>query len=307
MRDVGVIYLCRFAEGEDPVRRFLKTYRDHAAGMEHDLHVVFKGFPDRAKLEATRALFDGMPINAIELDDSGFDLGSYVAAAKAVSNRRVIFLNTFSQIQAPNWLQYFDSAMNEPGVGIVGATGSWQSNAAGYERTAKRLLNKIWNLKGVRQVTGRGGVEPQPALPLTMNRRSRLRYILSLFHYIYNVFEYGRHPNPHIRTNAFMVDRVQFLSLRLPSFANKKDAYKFESGRRSLTRQYIARGLQVVVTDRNGKVYAIGQWDKSGTFWIGDQANLLIADNRTCDYAEGTREFRAYLEQTAWADPWAPT
>ena len=306
MRVVGVIYLCRFAEGEEPVRRFLKTYRDHAAGVEHDFHVVFKGFPDRAKLEAARALFDGIPINVIELDDSGFDLGSYVAAAKAVSNRRVIFLNTFSQIQAPNWLHYFDSAMDEPGVGIVGATGSWQSNAAGYERTAKRLLNKIWNLNGVRQVTGRGGVEPPPVLPLTMKRRSRLRYILSLFHYVYNVFEYGRHPNPHIRTNAFMVDRAQFLSLRLPSFANKKDAYKFESGRRSLTRQYLTRGLQTVVTDRNGTVYGIEEWDKSGTFWTGEQANLLIADNRTCDYAEGTQEFRAYLEQTAWADPWAP-
>lgn len=307
MRDVGVIYLCRFAEGDEPVRRFLQTYRDHAAGVEHDFHVVFKGFPDRATLDAARALFDGIAINAIELDDSGFDLGSYVAAAKAVSNRRLIFLNTFSQIQADNWLRHFDRAMNEPGVGVVGATGSWQSNAAGYERTLKRLLNKVWNLNGVRQITGRGAAEPPPALPLTMKRRSRLRYILSLFHYVYNVFEYGRHPNPHIRTNAFMVDRAQFLSLKLPSFKNKKDAYRFESGRRSLTRQYLARGLQTVVTDRNGKVYATEQWNVSETFWTGDQVNLLIADNRTCDYAEGTPEFRVYLEHAAWVDPWAPT
>lgn len=305
MHDVGVIYLCRFAEGEDSVRRFLATYRAYRAGIDHDFHVVFKGFPDRLKLEAFRALFDGLPINDIEVDDTGFDLGSYVKAAKAVPNRRVLFLNTFSQILADDWLQHFERAMNEPGVGIVGATGSWQSNAAGYERTAKRLLKKVWNLKPVRRATGRGNIEVPASPPLTMKRRSRLRYILSAFHYVYNVFEYGRHPNPHIRTNAFMVDRAQFLSLRLPAFKNKKDAYRFESGRRSLTRQYLARGLQPVVTGQDGKVYGIEQWDKSGTFWIGDQANLLVADNRTADYAQGTPELRTYLQHIAWIDPWA--
>lgn len=307
MKDIGVIYLCRFAEGEAPVQRFLQSYREHAAGADHDFHVVFKGFVDPEKLEAFRALFAGLPIKAIELDDSGFDLGSYVRAAQAVSNRRLIFFNTFSQIQAADWLKHFDRAMDAPGVGVVGATGSWQSNAAGYERTAKRLLTKIWNMKPIRQATGRGDIEPLQTLPLAMKRRSRLRYILSAFHYIYNVIEYGRHPNPHIRTNAFMVDRAQFLSLRLPSFSNKKEAYRFESGRRSLTRQYLSRGLQLVVIDRNGKVYAIDQWYASGTFWVGDQSNLLVADNRTSDYAEGTAEFRSYLERAAWIDPWAPT
>jgi hypothetical protein len=303
MRDIGVIYLCRFAEGEEPVRRFLRTYRDHVAGVDHDLHVVFKGFTDPTKLEAFRTIFDGIPINAIELDDTGFDLGSYVKAAKAVSNRRVIFLNTFSQIQGANWLRHFDQAMNAPGIGLAGATGSWQSNAASYERTLKRLMAKIWTLRPfAKPVTG-----DSKSLPLTMQRRSRLRYIFSLFHYIYFVIEYGRHPNPHIRTNAFMVDRAQFVSLYFPSFENKKDAYRFESGRRSLTRQYIARGLQPVVVDRNGKAYAVDQWKASGTFWIDNQVNLLIADNRTCDYAEGAPELRTYLEHIAWVDPWAHT
>lgn len=307
MRDVAIIYLYRFAEGEQSVRRFLQTYRAHPAGMEHDFHVIFKGFSDRTQLELGRALFEGIPINAIELTDDGFDIGSYIAAARLVSNRRVLFLNTFSQIQGDNWLKYYDQALSAPGVGVVGATGSWQSNAASYERTLKRLVIKLWNLPNEMRRLAGAGVDQPPPLPLTMQRRSRLRYVLSLFHYIYLVFEYGRHPNPHIRTNAFMVDRSQFLSLRFPSFKNKKDAYKFESGRLSLTRQYIARGLQPVVTDRNGKVYAVDQWKASGTFWIDDQVNLLVADNRTCDYAEGAKELRAYLEHIAWIDPWART
>jgi hypothetical protein len=307
MRDIGVIYLYRFAEGERPVQRFLQTYRDHPAGVDHNFYVIFKGFPDRTQLEFGRALFDGIPINSIELSDDGFDIGSYVAAARLVSDRRVLFLNTFSQIQGDNWLRHYDRAMNEPGVSIVGATGSWQSNAASYERTLKRLINKMWNLIQVSQLTGRGRVERPPPLPLTVKPRSRWRYILSSFHYIYLIFEYGRYPNPHIRTNAFMVDRAQFLSLRLPSFKNKKDAYRFESGRSSLTRQYIARGLQPLVIDRNGKVFAVDRWNASATFWIDNQVNLLIADNRTCDYAKGDKELRIYLERIAWDDPWART
>ncbi|HEY4141228.1 MAG TPA: hypothetical protein VGM57_07440 [Pseudolabrys sp.] len=304
MRDIGVIYLCRFAEGEEPVRRFLATYRAHDAGVDHDLHVVFKGFPDRVSLEKFYALFDGFDINPIELDDSGFDLGAYVRAAQAVSNRRVIFLNTFSQIQDANWLRHFDNAINAPNAGVVGATGSWQSNAASYERTLKRLLAKV----GIFQKDLVPHSRPEGGsfqLPLTMQTRSPWRYLLSPFRYSYNVFEYGRHPNPHIRTNAFMVDRSQFLTLRFPSFANKTDAYKFESGRLSLTRQYIARGLKVVVVGRNGQAYAIDQWRNSGTFWTGDQSNLIVADNRTADYVEGSEKLRAYLEHIAWVDPWA--
>src|SRR5689334_15510580 len=102
MREAGIIYLYRFAEGQNPAQRFLQSYRDHAAGLEHDFHVIFKGFPDRHQLELGRALFTGIPINSIELPDEGYDIGSYVAAAQAVSNRRLIFLNTFSQIRGYN-------------------------------------------------------------------------------------------------------------------------------------------------------------------------------------------------------------
>ena len=304
MRDVGVIYLCRFAEGEEPVRRFLASYRAHPAGLDHDLHVVFKGFPNRAAQDKSRALFPGVAINPIELDDHGFDLGSYVRAARAVGNRRVLFLNTFSQIEAPGWLAFFNRAMNEPGVGLAGATGSWQSNAASYERTLIRIVNNLRLRLGAKTRIGTGAGIARLE-PLSMRPRPFSRYVFGPFEYAHKVYEYGRHPNPHIRTNAFMVDRAEFLSLRLPAFKSKTEAYRFESGRLSLTRQYLARGLRTVVVDRNGAVYDIPQWYRSGTFWAGGQENLLIADNRTCDYAEGTPEMRRYLEHIAWIDPWA--
>lgn len=112
MRDVGVIYLYRFSEGEMPVRRFLETYRSHPAGVDHDLHVIFKGFPDQESLARGLALFADIPIKPVEVDDSGYDIGSYVRAANIVLNRRLLFLNTFSQILADNWLGHFDRALN---------------------------------------------------------------------------------------------------------------------------------------------------------------------------------------------------
>ena len=100
VHNIGVIYLYRFAEGEYPVRRFIHSYREHSAGVAHDFHVIFKGFPDRPSLRLAQSLFADIPINAIELADIGYDIGSYVQAAKAVGNKRLIFFNTFSQILA---------------------------------------------------------------------------------------------------------------------------------------------------------------------------------------------------------------
>lgn len=302
MRDIGIIYLCRFAEGEEPVRSFLASYRAHEAGVDHDLHVVFKGFPDRASLDRFRALFDGLVINVIELDDSGFDLGAYVRAARAVTNRRVIFLNTFSRILADNWLRYFDNAMNEPGVGVAGATGSWQSNAASYERILKRLIQRLWGWS--EKDKPNAGTVAQLPLSIALQPRPAFRYLFAPFYYLYLIYQYGRHPNPHLRTNAIMVDRAQFLSLRLPDFRTKNDAYRVESGRLSLTRQYMAKGFKPVVIDRNGVSHAIEQWYASSTFWSGGQANLLIGDKRTRAYDAGTPEMRTYLEHSAWLDPW---
>ena len=304
MRDVGVVYLYRFAEGEHPVRRFLKSYRDHSAGIEHEFHVVFKGFPDQRRLNLGRELFSGMQINSIELEDNGYDIGSYLAAANAVSNRRLIFLNTFSLILGDDWLRHFDRALTAPEVGLVGATGSWLSNASGYEGALRRLFYRAKHLPTQLRYLFNRESEKTSEKMLKMRKRSLRRYLQSPFTYLYNIFEFGRFPNPHIRTNSFMMERIRFLSLDFPSFKKKSEAYRFESGRRSLTRQIIRQGLRPVVVDRNGRVYDIAEWKSSATFWINDQENLLIADNRTRDYAEGDEELREYLEDAAWVNPW---
>ena len=73
----------------------------------------------------------------------GFDLGSYVQAAKAVGNKRLIFFNTFSQILTDDWLAHFSRALSLPGVGLAGASGSWHANTSSYEGALKALFYKI--------------------------------------------------------------------------------------------------------------------------------------------------------------------
>ncbi|HEV2098530.1 MAG TPA: hypothetical protein VGR45_06335, partial [Stellaceae bacterium] len=150
MATIGVVYLYRFAEGELSARTFLESYRAHPAGIEHDLHVILKGFPDKTSRAAARALFGPVAANPIELDDTGYDIGSYLAAARRVANNRLAFLNTFSAILADDWLVHLAAALDRPDVGLVGATGSWQSLGSAY--TAAALRSVHWVRHPVRYV-----------------------------------------------------------------------------------------------------------------------------------------------------------
>ena len=315
---VGVVYLCRFAEGERPVRGFVDSYRAHPAGADHDLHVVFKGFPDQSSLMAARALFGELPIHAIELEDKGYDIGSYFAAARIVANQRLIFFNTFTELLADNWLKKFDDALSLPDVGLVGATGSWQSHRSMYQASWRRALYWIRHpLEYVRQNDAdrlsigdsrkaQDAAVPTIELKTGDARRAFGQFARALYHLIrfdQLLLPYTPYPNPHIRTNAFMVGRARFLALRVPSFGSKFGVYKFESGRSSLTHQIVGQGLKTVVVDREGNAYEPANWKASSTYWIDDQRNLLAADNRTRDYSEGTPAVRAHLEAYAWEDP----
>jgi hypothetical protein len=302
MRDVGVVYLYRFAEGEGPVRRFLTTYRNHPAGVDHDLHVVFKGFPDSISMTRGRALFDELPLNCLEHADVGYDIGSYRHAAALVPNRRILFINTFSQILVDDWLTHFDRALDLPGIGVAGATGSWLANTASYEATIKFLLDKMRRsppqpLKSAEASNIQGPAERRRRRPLR-------RYVLAPVQYLFKLCDYGRYPNPHIRTNAFIMEKERFLSLNFSRLKTKSDVYKFESGRRSMTKQILEQKLTPVVVGRNGKVYGVSEWESSSTFWINEQRNLIISDKRTSDYAEADQWNRQQLENLAWVRPW---
>jgi hypothetical protein len=120
---------------------------------------------------------------------------------------------------------------------------------------------------------------------------------------------FARFPAPHLRTNGFMVEGEVLRRVAMRRLARKIDVYRLESGRRSLTAQVLGMGLAVLVVGRDGRAYGPDQWPTSRTLWQGEQENLVIADNRTDDYALADTDVRATLSRHAWghaADP-SPT
>lgn len=107
-------------------------------------------------------------------------------------------------------------------------------------------------------------------------------------------------PNPHLRSNGFMLERELLLELDWTASRSKAQAWALESGKRSLSRQVWERGLDVRVVGRDGVSYPSGRWRESATFRSGGQRNLLIADNRTCQYEQADAAMQVTLEQMAW-------
>jgi hypothetical protein len=245
-----LVYLSWTPYGLEPARRFLASYRAHPAGAPHRLLVAFAGPPGEDRGPWHR-LFDEVEHERLELG-TGMDLDHYRTAAERVAAARYCFVNTVSAILADDWLGKLTTALDRPGVGIVGATGSYETPNVVRPGPLRRL---------------RPGHEP--------------------------------FPNPHLRTNAFALERTLLVELDWPTGLGKLEAVRLEGGSHSLTRQARERGLEVLVVGRDG-AYPPPRWRQSRTFRSGEQENLLVADNRTRHYAEGGRLTRAGLRWLAW-------
>jgi len=120
--------------------------------------------------------------------------------------------------------------------------------------------------------------------------------------------DFPRFPNPHIRSNCFIIERDALLS-SFPSIEpTKKASYGFESGPNSLTTRITRSGRHTAVVGRNGVIYNQARWPRSKTFRLGNQNNMLIADNQTRTFDLLSMHERATYVMMTWGDSlfWAP-
>jgi hypothetical protein len=244
-----VVYLAWTPYGVEYAERLLASYSAHPAGTPHRLLLLLAG-PEEDRSPWER-LFAAVPHEALEVG-LGMDLGHYRTAVDRVPAERYCFLNTVTEVLVDDWLGCMERALLQPGVGIVGATGSYESPNAVRPGPLRRL---------------RPGFEP--------------------------------FPNPHLRTNGFAMERELILELDWGTDLTREQAVMLEGGRRSLTRQVRKRGLEALVVGRDG-VFPPNRWSESATFRSGNQANLLLADNRTRHYQEGGALVRRGLAWLAW-------
>lgn len=259
---IGVVHLVWGPLGPEPLKRFLASYRAHPAGAEHELVVVFNGVRDQGPLREQLA---ATPHRLLALPEPVLDLPAYGLAARELDHERLCFLNSYSAILADSWLAHLSDALDVPGVGIVGASGSWESQA---EWIRGRLVHWPYQLLGLRA-----------------SRR-----------------DYPRFPNPHIRTTAFLMRRADVLACRLEEARDKRSTYLLESGRQSITRRLLDEGARALVVGRDGHGYDVEDWPASATYRSGGQRNLLVEDNRTADWQRASARLRARLARDAWGE-----
>jgi len=268
--DICVVHLVRKKNGMGPFRRFLASYLDNPAGIDHDLLILYKGFYRKADIALYEELLKGIPHSFLTVADFGFDLQSYFVAAEKHKSKHFCFLNSFSVILDKNWLLKFYRHIEQPGVGLVGASGSWGCIRPGQADRNAPLHKKL----------------------------VRLLFIKWPGKYLGKYFD--PFPNFHIRTNGFMIARENMLKIRHGIILTKMHAWILESGKKSITKQIERMGLKPIVVGKDGKGYDKHEWDVSNTFWRGTQDNLLIADNQTKKFDTESSEWRRESELFAW-------
>jgi hypothetical protein len=305
MSDIAVFYLVRLAEGFSALEAFAKSYRTHPAGTDHTLVIIAKGFTRRAEFAVLASIFKGITYEVTTVgDDCGMDIHAYKIAAPRYPHPYCCFLNTYANIQSDDWLRKLSDAIRRPGVGLAGATASFESLNNSYE-----VLNGLaWMLnmpaKFNRHVTRSFAWIAQQYHPLTFRTLTsaplRLRRFLgdiqkrrptieSLLPAVPAIWANTKHlakdfpyfPNPHIRTNGFIVRREDLIKTPLRGINPKFACCHFESGRNSLSARILRRGERLVMVGADGVAYEIQDWPLANCFRSGRQENLLIADNQT--------------------------
>lgn len=323
--DVAVVYLARYQEGPQPMAAFVESCGQHPAGIAHDRVVIRKGFSGTSSPQ--HKIVDAFFSRSVSVSDNGFDITAYAEAAAQLPHRYLVFLNTFSEVRSDDWLRKLRAAFENPAVGIAGATGSYESLYSSMKQLRKGMFLTQKKLLDPQQAGLRRVFQMfRKALPQRLSRRMVAKIIShfavrahradagsaadrefetvwlqetqpdGVYEYLNGIPEY---PNPHIRTNAFMIERQLFLDTLPAPITTKKQSYLFESGPDGLTPQMLRRGKTVVVVGDDANVYGVEQWYRSGTFRLGNQRNLLVHDNQTRAFeALNSEEKRTFAEMT---------
>ena len=332
---IAVVYLARCSHGSAlEFAPFVNSYRAHEAGIPHDLIVLRKGmqgFPT-AQRELV-SMMDGIPHRTVDISDEGFDIQAYLKIARSLKHDRICFLNTHSEINAGNWLQKLNEPLNQDEVGISGATGSYESlytslyllskaiwlaanEGIQYSPKIARQFRQILLVNAPAWMSRRGSILRQimrelarPILGRPFDTPEREKKFekhwraLTQFGGPFHAFrDFKRFPNPHLRSNAFMIRRELLIDLSFELDNTKQSCNRFESGPDGLHMRIAQRGLSSVLVGADGSIYDVAQWPQSQTFRLGSQKNVLVIDNQVRNFAKMSKGEKILHERITWGN-----
>ncbi len=277
---VAVVYLSWLPYDISNFNSFLKSYIQFDARHPHRLIIAFNGISlvNQQKVSSFSELLKSFKIvdYSCLYYNGGQDIEIYARINQEIEFETILFLNTFSILREAGWLAIYLNHFS-PQVGLISASASCQS----YYSSVFQKHPYTWE--------GEKG--------LAYNFRKYKLFLKALFYWRWLFHPF---PNAHVRTNAFMVRREEFLQMKVDLIDTKFRAYLFENGRRSLTNYYLRKGMKVLVIGKNGNAYEPPEWKDSNTFWVNDQENLLVSDNQTELYQLGTESERKSMTKLAW-------
>jgi len=276
------------------------------------------------------AIFRGIPHQVTQVEDEiGQDIQAYKVVAQRFMHPYVCFLNTFSILLADEWLKKLYDAISLPDAGLVGATGSYESLYSSWEaiHRAQWLTTKhcaydrdttlawswlmasfnpdslrasrslFWRVR--RFVSDIKRRRPKiadrldahrPVWEQAISKGSTLEFV--------NDFSYF--PNPHIRSNVFMMPGQAFRDAPIMTGDAKTVGSNFESGFTGLSKRVLDRGQKLYVVGADGRAFDVPDWPNSGCFRSGTQANLLASDNQTVTWDRMTEQVRNTHRIMTW-------
>ena len=273
---ISVIYLLRKDKlSQINFSNFCNSLSIYCPGKNLDLHIVLKGFSEIPPI--INLLPEEYNISTTLLDDIAFDINSYYHIAKKNDSDLILFLNSYSVVNGDNWLKKYYDAHVSTGSLLIGATGSYE--ASGFSLPYFSLNCPVSLVK---------------FMPRTLFR------LLNLIKYPHS--EKVSFPNPHIRTNAFLISRRLFIKYfqfyGLPK--TKDDCHNVESGSISLTQYALAENCNPGLIDKNGVFFDLNRLHLSNTYRVNSQEGLLVSDNRTREFAAASFCRKLSLSYDAW-------
>ncbi len=266
MKKFLVVYLISIYDDRNNLKNFIKHYKFFKSGYEHDLLICFKDFDKNDPIFSIKELDN---LDFIKYEDhniyNDYDWGSYSRISNRYSDRIIFFMNCHSYPIVNNWLKEF--VLNYDDNFILGPAGSYESITSNWFK---------------------GNVSNS--------------FLYSILYGCLNLINFPLYPNPHLRSNCFMISAKNFKKLIL----NQKFKYKKlgtwlnESGRNGMTKQSKKLKFNIYVINSDSKKFEINNWIDSQTYALGNQDKLIISDKFSRIYKNASFVEKKKITKNIW-------